>query len=75
MKIIFHPVKNSPNYNVDDFKQTAKGVANYINLNLLGWNPKEGGIQRNCRINFPDKNDEDVSNDEMDDEIDLDQHT
>jgi hypothetical protein len=28
-------VKNDPAYNPDDFKQTAKGLSNYINLNLL----------------------------------------
>jgi hypothetical protein len=35
MKLIFQPVKNDPSYNPEDFKQTAKGVANYINLNLM----------------------------------------
>lgn len=35
MKLIFQLVKNDPSYNPDDFKQTAKGVSNYINLNLL----------------------------------------
>ena len=35
MKNIYGTVKNQPNFNPEDFKQTAKGVANFINIHLL----------------------------------------
>lgn len=71
MKLIYAPVKNDPNYNPSDFKQTSKGVSNYINLNLLNKTGKIESVSRNIRVKLPEKDEDEVSNDEMDDDIDI----
>ncbi|EAR88638.1 hypothetical protein TTHERM_00187170 (macronuclear) [Tetrahymena thermophila SB210] len=71
MKLIFQPVKNDPSYNPEDFKQTAKGVSNYINLNLRDKSGRIESISKNIRVKLPEKDEEEVSNDEIEDDIDI----
>lgn len=71
MKLIYNPVKNDPSYNPENFQQTTKAVTNYINLNLLDKNAKIEGFSKNIRVKLPEKDDDEVSNDEMDDDIDI----
>lgn len=40
-------------------------------MNLLDKSAKIEGISKNIRVRLPDKEDDEVSNDEMDDDIDI----
>lgn len=86
MSSIFAVAEKDPSYNPEFFKQTKKKeendpnkgsktnpaeFSNFINLNLLDKNAKIEGVKSNIRVRLPDKEDDEVSNEDMDDDIDV----
>lgn len=75
MKLIYSVVKNDRSFNQIINNQNFDGknynVDNQINLNLTDKELKIKNIQKNNRVRLLDKDDDDMSDGEIDDDIDM----
>ncbi|KAM3132152.1 hypothetical protein pb186bvf_015747 [Paramecium bursaria] len=75
MKLILQLIKNDASYKAQDFKQswkdfTKEHIDQFINLNLRDPSLKPENISKNIRVKLQDKDDDDVSDGEIEEDID-----